>query len=237
MSEPKYPTPQCASCETREQSVFCDLLPHDLDSMSSMKASRTLTRGDTLFFDGDMPEGIYCVSRGTLKIFKSGRDGREQIVRLARPGDIVGYRALLSGGGHNNSAAALDDVQVCYIPRAVFFSLVQNSPQTASRVLSLLSAELRRAEDRMIDIAQRPVRERIAETLLLLKQSGGVDADGRTLSIRITRAEIGSIVGAATESVIRLLADFKREGLVEFMGRRIAILDHRGLVDAAAVAD
>lgn len=237
MSDSNPPSPNCATCGSREHSVFCDLLPRELDSVSTSKVTRTLARGEVLFYDGDKPAGIYCVSRGTLKVYKSNRDGREQIVRLARPGDIVGYRALLSGGGHNNCAAALDDVTVCYIPRAEFFSLIENSPQTATRVLSLLSTELRRAEDRMVDMAQRPVRERVAETLLLLKQSGGVDDDGRTLRIRVTRAEIGSIVGAATESVIRLLADFKREGLVEFIGRGIAILDHERLVDAAAIAD
>ncbi|HVK37933.1 MAG TPA: Crp/Fnr family transcriptional regulator [Candidatus Kapabacteria bacterium] len=236
MSNTSTPTSHCDTCESRERSVFCELLPREIESITATKVTRTISRGDTLFYDGDTPAGIYCVSQGTLKIYKGSRDGREQIVRLARPGDIVGYRAILSGGGHNNSATALDDVSVCYIPRAVFFSLIQDNPQMATKVLSLLSAELRRAEDRMVDM-QRPVRERVAETLLLLRQSGGVDADGRTLNIRVTRAEIGSIVGAATESVIRLLADFKREGLVEFVGRRISILDHDRLVDAAALAD
>jgi CRP-like cAMP-binding protein len=230
-------TSSCSTCASREHSVFCELLPRELDDMTATKAIKSLARGESLFFDGDRPAGIYCVSAGTVKVFKVGRDGREQIVRLARPGDILGYRALLSGGGHSNCASALEDAQVCFVPRATFFSLVESSPTTASRVLALLSRELRKAEDMMVDLVQRPVRERVAETLLLLKESGGVDTDGKTLRIRITRAEIGAIVGAATESVIRLLAEFKREGLVDFIGRRIAIVDHKGLVEAAAVAD
>lgn len=227
----------CAECESRDRSVFCELLPRELDEMSSAKSSKVLERGDMLYFDGDRPAGVYCVSHGTIKVFKMGRDGREQIVRLARPGDIIGYRALLSGDAHGNCAEAMDDVHVCFIPRGTFFSLLEQNPVTASKILGLLSSELRKAEDRMVDIAQRSVRERVAETLLLLKESGGVDADGRTLNIRVTRAEIGAIVGAATESVIRLLADFKREGLVDFIGRRIAILDHEALVEAAAIAE
>jgi CRP/FNR family transcriptional regulator len=230
-------TRTCATCDTRDRSVFCELVPRELEEIASAKATKNLDRGDMLFFDGDRPSGIYCVSEGTIKIFKMGRDGREQILRLARPGDVIGYRALLSGDAHSSSAAAMDGAQVCFVPRAVFFSLIEHSPATASRVLALLSAELRKAEDRMVDMAQRPVRERVAETLLLLKESGGVDEDGKTLNIRITRAEIGSIVGAATESVIRLLAEFKKEGLVEFVGRRIAIMDHQALLAAAQVDD
>lgn len=226
-------SPQCEQCATRGSTVFCDLSPADVGAMSHSKIHRMLRRGETVYCEGDEPAGIYCLYDGAIKIFRNGRDGREQILRLVRPGEIFGYRALLSAQPHTNSAAALDEVSLCHVPRAMFLSMAAEKPAFSFKLLELLSGELRNTQNRIVDLAQRSLRERLAEALLLLRQTFGFQSDGVTIDTRMTRIEIAEIVGAATESVIRQLAQFEREGLVELNGRRIKILTADGLLEAA----
>jgi CRP/FNR family transcriptional regulator len=166
-----------------------------------------------------------------------GKDGREQIIRLAREGDIIGYRSLLSGGKYAAFAVPLDNAQVCHIPKSTFFSLLSSNFQLSARVMELLSTELKAAEERIVEMAQKPVRERLAETLLLLRETYGVEADNTTLTIKLTRIELANIVGTATESVSRLLSKFKDEKIIDMDGRRIKIIDPIGLADAANLDD
>ena len=231
------PTPKCDNCPTRSRSVFCELDDRGLDALSSSKSGQRFRKGETLYIEGDTPAGLYCVSSGNIKVFKSGRDGKELIIRFARPGDIVGYRALLSGESHANSAAAIGDAHVCFVPRAAFFSVATDSTSLTARLFSLLSQELRAAQDRILGMAQRPLHERVAETLLFLHESFGLELDGRTLNVRLTRREISDVVGSATESVIRTLSDFKRDGVINIKGKAIEILDHVQLVRAASIED
>jgi CRP/FNR family transcriptional regulator len=217
----------------RDRTVFCDMSQHDLRAMSAVKVYRGYQRGEVIFSEGDRPVGVYCLFRGSVKIFKSGRDGREQIIRLVRPGDVFGYRALLSAHRHDNCAAALDDVGVCYVPRAMFMTMAAENTDFSFKMLELLSGELRRAEEHVVEMVQKTLRERLAETLLLCRERFGLERDGVTLGTRVTRGEIAEMVGAATESVIRQMMRFKDEGLIGLKGRRISILSPERLLDAA----
>lgn len=227
----------CESCESRGQSVFCDLSPENLVHMTASKGCRTFSRGEMIFYAGDTPSELFCVQKGMVKIYRVGSDGREQIVRLAHPGDIVGYRSLISGDKYAAFAAALDDVEICHIPKSVFMDLLAEPNNVSGHVLSLLAGELKSAEERMVDMAQKPVRERLAEALLLLKSNYGVEADGTTLNARLTRIELASIIGTAPESVSRMLSVMKEEGIVAMQGRKLRILDHSAMVVAANVDD
>jgi CRP/FNR family transcriptional regulator len=217
--------------------VFCNLTDANLAEMSSRKGCRRFSRGEMIFYAGDMPSELFCVQKGIVKVYRVGSDGREQIVRLARAGDIVGYRSLISGDRYAAFAAAIDEVEICHIPKSVFMTLLAEPNDLSARVLALLASDLRSAEERIVDMAQRPVRERIAETLLLLKSTYGVESDEATLRIRLTRIELASIVGTAPESVSRILSVMKDEGMIAMQGRKLRILDHAAMVDAANVED
>lgn len=227
----------CEMCNARDSSVFCELHGDDLSQISLRKGCKTFSRGEMIFYAGDTPSELFCVQKGMVKIYRVGSDGREQIVRLAKPGDIVGYRSLISGDRYAAFAAALDDVEICHIPKSVFMSLLAGSNGLSSRVLSLLATELRSAEERIVDMAQKPVRERLAETLLLLKATYGVEPDTTTLCVRLTRIELASIVGTAPESVSRILSTMKDEGMIAMQGRKLRILDHAAMVETANVED
>jgi CRP/FNR family transcriptional regulator len=237
MKNGKCDIPDCDTCTVREGSIFSDLVPPDLKAMSEVKGCRYYGKGEMIFYADTAPLGLFCIHRGIVKIYKVGKDGKEQIIRLARAGDVMGYRSLLSGDRYSAFALPLDDAQICHIPKSTFFSLLSSNFQLSARVMELLSTELKAAEDRIVEMAQKPVRERLAETLLLLRETYGVEADNATLSIKLTRIELANIVGTATESVSRLLSKFKEEKLIDIDGRRIRIIDPRRLTDAANIDD
>lgn len=231
------PIPDCESCDTRENSVFVTLVAPELQNVTESKGCRSYAKGEMIFYVDQSPSGLFCVHRGNIKLYKVGKDGREQIIRLARPGDIIGYRAMISGERYSSFAVPLDDAQLCHIPKSLFFSLLSSNYNLSASVMTLLSAELKAAEEKVVEMAQKPVRERLAETLLLLKEAYGVEKDGHTLSMKLTRIEIANIVGTATESVSRLLSKLKEDGIIDMQGRRLKIMDHDRLVEEANIDD
>ncbi|MEP7220933.1 MAG: Crp/Fnr family transcriptional regulator [Bacteroidota bacterium] len=229
--------PDCDKCVAHDVSVFSELVPADLHVISSSKSCRQYSKGEMIFYADDLPSGLFCIHKGIVKLYKVGKNGKEQIIRLANEGDIIGYRSLLCGDRYTTFAVPIGDAQICHIPKSTFFSLVSTSHQLASRVMELLSTELRAAEEKIVEMAQKPVRERLAETLLLLRETYGLEADNVTLTINLTRIELANIVGTATESVSRLLSKFKDEKLIDMNGRKLKIIDPVGLADVADLDD
>jgi CRP/FNR family transcriptional regulator len=154
---------------------------------------------------------------------------------MAHDGDLLGYRALLTNERYNASAVALDDCSLCFIPRDTFFSILKNNPGLSFEIIKMLSVELRKAEQKITDLAQRPVRERMAEALLFLKETYGLEADNAAINVVLSREDIANLVGTATETAIRLLSEFKHDGIVEFVGKKIKILDPDKLIKTAGI--
>lgn len=233
----KIEQPECAHCDSRSKSVFCDLHGAQLDSLNEDKGCSLFRKGQIIFNAGAYPHGLYCVQEGKIKIFRIGDEGKEQIVRLAREGDILGYRALLSGDKYSSSAETLEDAKICFIPKAAFLGLVANNGVLSMQLMKLLSEDLKFAEHRITDLAQKSVRERVAEALLYLHQTYGLESDGQTISVAMSREDIANIVGTATETTIRLLSELKHDNVIHLHGKKIAILNHRELVRIANVND
>lgn len=158
-------------------------------------------------------------------------------MRLASEGNILGYRALISGEQYAATAVVMEDATVCSVPRDIFFNLVSTDAKLSTRIMQLLTSELKMAEERIVDIAHKSVKERLAETLLLLVEKFGTKEDGISLDIRLTREELANMIGTATESVIRLLADLKKQGLIDLEGKVIKIIDRKALIKLAGVID
>jgi len=161
-------------------------------------------------------------------MYKTGFDGKEQIIRFALPGDITGYRSVISNEPACTTAEVLEDSVVCQIPADILFTLVRTNGNFAIELMKLTCKELGEANSYMTDIAQKTVRERLAEILIHLDDEFGTD-DQQVLKISLTREELSNIVGTATESIIRLLSEFKNENIIELKGRKIKILDMPGL--------
>lgn len=223
----------CEHCSARFKSIFCHLNHDELQLVNQNKWCQTVKKGQQIFSEGAYPHGIFCVNNGKIKIHQMGTEGREQIVRLAKEGDVVGYRALLSGDAYTNSATALDDCSICFIPKNVFMDLVEKNKDLSMQIIQLLSKNLKQAENAILHLAQKSVRERMAEALLFLKEVYGVESDGSTLTVSLSREELATLVGTATETAIRLLSEFKSNNLLEFSGKKIKILNHKELLKTA----
>lgn len=228
---------KCLHCDARHMSIFCDLQADELEELEYAKGCSTYKKGQIIFGEHSWPLGLYCINTGKIKLSQTGADGKDQIVRLAKDGDVLGYRALLSGDRYSNSAIALDDSSICFIPKDVFFKLIEKNASLSLRLMRMLGDNLKNAQQRITDMAQKPVRERLAETLLFLKETYGFEDDGVTLNVPVSREDLANMAGTATETTIRLLSDYKQEGIIELPGRKIKILDLSKLIKVAHIHD
>jgi CRP-like cAMP-binding protein len=215
--------PLCHKCSLESSSIFKYLKTEEVTSINYEKDFRQYKRGDILYQEGNRISGFYCINSGIIKVFKTGFDGKEQIIRFAKKGDIIAYRSVLSNELACTSAKVIEDCQVCFIPSEILISFIKTNSGFALELL-----KLGEANSFITDIAQKTVRERLAEVLLYLFNDFGID-NQQFLNISLTREELSNIVGTATESVIRLLSEFKSDKLIELNGRRIKIINAKGL--------
>jgi len=220
--------PLCDKCSLESSSIFKYLKADEVTEINFEKDFRQYKRGDILYQEGNRISGFYCINSGIIKVFKTGFDGKEQIIRFAKKGDIIAYRSVLSNELACTSAKVIEDCQVCFIPSEILISFIKTNSNFALELVKLACHELGEANSFITDIAQKTVRERLAEVLLFLVNDFGLD-NQQYLNISLTREELANIVGTATESVIRLLSEFKSDKLVELNGRKIKIINTRGL--------
>lgn len=223
----------CENCGARMTSVFATLQPTEITEVSAAKTCAQVERGDTVFSEGQYPRGLHCIHHGHVKLVRYGRDGREQIIRFAGAGDTIGYAAMITGQPYTISAIAVEPSAVCFVPNENIHRYLRDNPQLSLRVLQLMSHELQDTERRVVELAQKSVRERVAEALLVLRSTFGTDDDGETLNMPLTREEIADIVGTAPESLIRMLSEFKADHVIETVGRRIKVKNVEALRIAA----
>lgn len=221
----KITQPQCASCITGTHSIFGNLDEPQVQFLSDQKYCQHYQKGQVIFQEGARPQGLYCVNAGKIKLTYLGDDGREQIIHLAKAGDILGYRALLGDDTYSLSAIAMEECAICFIPRTSFLELVQQNGKLAGELIKLLTAELRMTEEHLAGMAQKTVRERLAEALLLLRETYGFEPGTHILQVQLSREELANMVGTATETIIRLLTEMKHENIVELNGKKIHLVD------------
>ena len=174
---------------------------------------------------------------GKVKVQKLGSNAKEQIVRLAKEGDILGYRSLISGSNYNATAETLEDSVLCFLSKETFFELMKNNPSVSMNLMKLLSDKLGAAETKIVEIIQKPTRNRIAETLLLLNELFGTEEDNQTINVVMTREDIANIAGMSTETAIRLLYGLRDEGLIGLEKKKIKILNIKKLIKESNIED
>lgn len=227
----------CNHCNVRMHSVFNVLEGDHLSEMSMHKACNIYKKGQYVFSENGIPNGLYCINSGKIKISTTGYDGKEQILRLAKSGDIVGYRALLSNERYASSAITLEDASICLIEKDFFFKSMESTPKLMFEVVKKMSRDLKEAEDHIVSLSQKNVRERMAEALLFLKATYGLEEDQQTIMVNLSREEIADYVGTSTESCIRLLSEFNHDKIIELQGKKIKILNLPQLIQTANIED
>jgi len=221
-------TPNIMDCIDNQETIFRHLTEEEKKKLNAEKNCNTYKKNSEIYHEGSRTNGLYCINKGVVKIYKTGIDGREQIIYFAKPGDIIGYRSILSGDLACSSAKTIQESELCFIPGDLLVSLIRENGDFALDVLQQSCKELGEANSYITDIAQKTVRERLAEVLIKLKENFDLD-ENNELQISLTREELANIVGTATESVIRLLSEFKQDNLIDLKGRKIRILDLKKL--------
>lgn len=219
---------KCEQCIVREFCALKTLSKEELLRVSDCKTSYTIKKGENLFEEGQTLNGIFCIKNGVCKISKLSDNGKNHIIKLISKGDVLGERSLVNEEPLNLSATALEDMEVCFVPKAEVMGFFKNNIDFSLEMLRNVCENLKEADNDLVNMAQKTVKERLAYTLLYLKDKFGSNED-RTLKIQLSREELSGIIGTATESCIRLLSDFKKEGFIDLIGKKISIENEREL--------
>jgi len=211
-------------CLIKNHPLFRHLTSTEFDRLYDETVTEHHKRGSVLYHEGNRINGFYYISEGIIKIYKTGIDGKEQIIRFAQKGDIIGFRSILSNEQACTTAQVIDESATCYIPGETLINLVKNNGNFSIELMQITCRELGQANSYITDIAQKSVRERLAEIIVQLHNDFGLDEEN-VLRITLTREELANIVGTATESVIRLLSEFKQDKMIELNGRKIKVLN------------
>jgi CRP-like cAMP-binding protein len=219
---------KCEQCIVREFSSLKALGKEELLQMADCKTSYVIKKGEPIFEEGESVNGIFCIKDGVCKLSKLSANGKDQIVKLVKPGELLGQRSLISDEPANLSAVALEDMEVCFIPKTEIMGFFNKNNQFSMNVMKTICGDLKEADDHMVSMAQKSVKERLAETLLYLEDTFGKNSDG-SLHIQLSREELAGMIGTATESCIRLLSELNKTDIIDLTGKKITIIDRNKL--------
>ncbi|MDX8553467.1 Crp/Fnr family transcriptional regulator [Tenacibaculum sp. 1B UA] len=219
---------KCEQCIIRQFNSLKALTKDELVRISGCKTSKTIKKGETLFNEGEYINGVFCVKDGVCKVSKMSDNGRDQIIHLIRKGDILGERSLINNEASNLKAIAVNDMEVCFIPKEEILRDLENNSNFSMNVLKKMANSLKKADGVIVDMAQKTVKQRLAATLLLLDTKFDKNENG-SININLSREDIANIIGTATESAIRLLSEFKKKKLIDLKGKEIFITDVKAL--------
>jgi len=215
---------KCEQCIVREFSSLKALNKEELLKIADCKTTRTIKKGELIFEEGENVKGIYCIKDGICKLTKLSPNGKDHIVKLVTKGELLGQRSMISDEPVNLSAVALDDMQVCFIPKTEVMGFFDKNNHFSMNVMKSICGDLKEADGHIVNMAQKNVKERLAETLLYLHDTFGVNPDD-SLKLQLSRDELASMIGTATESCIRLLSEFNKLGIIELSGKKIVLKD------------
>lgn len=209
----------CSTCLAKSNSLINKLNQTEQAELEESRGCSYYKKQDALFVEGSYPRGVFCLNHGKVKVFARGDEGKEQIIHIAKPGEIIGFRAMLSGDPYRVSAETLEECAVCFIAKDYFFKMIDTNSEFRNEIIKGLSKELGERAVSITDMAQKSVRERMAASLLQLQDIYGEDP------INLSREDLANFVGTATETLIRFLKEFKEEGLIEIQTRKVFILN------------
>lgn len=227
MIEKSHKHVNCEACAVRSNSIFAHLNSEDVSNLDHHKSCQFYKKNQTIFVEGSYPRGVFCVNHGKVKIYALGDEGKEQIVHIAKAGEVIGFRAMLSGESYKLSASTLEDSNICFVSKDDFLNMMDTLPSLRNSLIQELSKELGERAIFITNLAQKTVRERLAYSLMILSDIYGDEP------INLSREDLANFVGTATETLIRLLKELKEEGLIDTQTRKIFITKKEELMQLA----
>ena len=233
MGYSKKEAPNCDWCPYKK-SCFYELIT-DKQSKRAWREMRLANRfksGETVFYEGEQPRGLFVVCKGKVKIHKSSRTGQQLITRIESPGDLLGHISLLAQGAYTSNAEALEESVVSMIDEKSFLDFLVKFPRSALALLRALAHDVRRGENKARDIAFKPARGRLADSLLRMMVSG----KPRPIVAGLKRKDLAEMSGLTIETTVRLLNDFGKRGVLKKRERDLVILNEDQLRTLAGVS-
>lgn len=223
---------RCEQCVIREFSSLKALSREELSTITDTKTHFIVKKGDVLFTEGDNLNGVYCIKDGYCKLTKLNSNGKDTVIKLVKRGELLGQRSLINEENSNLTATALEDMNVCFIPKKEILEYFTDNNKFSLLITRDICNHLKDADKDIADHTHKTVKERLAIVLLKLEEIGGTEQEGN-LSLQLSREDLASMVGTATESCIRLLSEFKKEKVIAISGKKITLLDKEYLKSLA----
>ncbi|MFN3402814.1 MAG: Crp/Fnr family transcriptional regulator [Cytophagaceae bacterium] len=215
--------------EGTECSLFKDLDEDRLNQLNKIRQIKVLKKGDFIYTEGSVPNSVFALHSGHIKAFKIGSDGKEQIIYLSKPGDLVGWQQLTCNDPYSTSAVALERAVISEIDKAEFIRLIENTPVSLA-LTHYICEDVVMLETKVLELSQKSVRERLATNIILLYEKFGMKNENTLIiGIPLTREDFANLIGTNTETVIKLLSEFRKEGHIDIIDKKIIIINMTAL--------
>ena len=214
----------CKNCIRSKDSIFKFLTKSEMKVLDDHRQCTRYKKGEIIYKEGDMPSGLICLCSGKVKILKEGVGGRDQIIRMEREVNFIGFRALLASERYIASAVAIDDCSICFVEKNILEQLIKSNGTFALKIINLFAKELGFSNNRTLSLTQKHIRGRLAESLLVLVNTFGFGEDNKTIKVLLSREDLANLSNMTTSNAIRTLSIFAAEGVISIDGRKISIL-------------
>ncbi len=205
--------------------IWLPLSQEQRDYLKQHFTIQSYKKNEAIYCEGEMASNLMCLVKGKVKVFKGGVGGRCQIIRMIKQGEYFGYRAFFSNENYVTGAAAFEPTLICMIPLKVIRELILQNSALGLFFIENLSSDLGTADERTVSLTQKHIRGRLAESLLVLRDNYGLESDGSTLSIYLSREDLANLSNMTTSNAIRTLSQFAQERVIAIDGRKIKILE------------
>jgi len=225
----QYLNPYIELCIEGSSSIFKGLQQKDKEIIAQNHTLVIIKKGGYLFKEGEKPRGLICLVSGKAKVFRVGVGDRQQIVKVVKQQGFIGYRAIYSDSLWTFSAIALEDSAICILDRNSLIKLIKRNADLGLKFIKIISEELWFSNNRIVSLTQKHVRGRLAESLLIFRDTYGFEADGITLRVSLPREDIANLSSMTTSNCIRTLSTMASEGIIEIQGKKIRIIENTKL--------
>jgi CRP/FNR family transcriptional regulator len=213
---------------------FAGLSERDWEKVIDLFSERQYKKDDYIFLEGEAPEALYAIRTGKVKVLRHSTDGKDVVLRVCGPGNLLGTVAVFDGGGYPGTAQVIEDCSVLAISRNDCLTLVNRYPVFALAVIADLGTRLRSSAEQIRSLAVERVEQRIARVLLKLAETAGSDSpEGRVIEMPLTRQDVADMTGTTVETAIRVMSKFRRQELIKTRRGRVVLVDIPALQEIA----
>lgn len=214
--------------------IFAGLSERDWERVCDLFTERQYQKDDYIFLEGEAPEALFIVKTGKVKVLRHSADGKDVVLRVASPGQMLGTVATFDGGGYPGTAQAIEDCTLLLLSRNDCLTLVSRYPVFALAVINDLGNRLRSSAEQIRSLAVERVEQRIARVLLKLGASAGSDLpEGRVIEMPLTRQDVADMTGTTVETAIRVMSKFRRSDLIRTRRGKVVLVDLEALQEIA----